>query len=128
MAYNPKRKINASDIDDLRFNLFLQMPDNNLKKLPPSKSSLRYHVLRSAFVSGWIWGSILIHDAQLPKLIDWGWKSHNDTSVPIWSTSFLCIDTVIFTCSCKDFCSRCKCFRQKVSCLPYCSCKCKSLC
>ena len=52
IAYDTQNKFCAKDINELRFMIFSQLSENNLRNLPPSRDSLRRHVLRSAHVIG----------------------------------------------------------------------------
>ena len=58
-AYGNQDKFHIQEVNQLRYLIFCQLPDNNLRKLPPSKEALRRHILRSTYVGGWVWGSVL---------------------------------------------------------------------
>ena len=64
MAYDPQKRFNVSDMNKLRFQLFFATRDTNLRKLPPSKSALCHHGLRSAYVASWVLGSSLTIDIE----------------------------------------------------------------
>ena len=88
--------------------------------------ALRRHILRSAYTAGWIWGLTLEEDLIAPSPVDWGQKLDEDGKyVPDWCVEpEITLHDIIFTCSCKGSCSRCKCAKKKFSCLPFCSCNC----
>ena len=102
------------------------MSENNLRKLPPTRDSLNLHVLRSAYTAGWVWGSILQGDIDIPSPVSWGWNlNENNEFVPLWYLlPIMQLPELLFTCNCKDKCSRCRCSSRQVSCLPYCKCQC----
>ena len=121
-------KIHIQEVNQLRYLIFCQLSDNNLRKLPPSKEALRRHILRSTYVGGWEWGSVLNEGIQILSPIQWGWKFDNDILAPDWCQVMTGkLDDYVFTCSCKLQCTRCKCSTRGFACLPYCSCSCKCL-
>ena len=71
-AYDIKDKFHIQEVNQLRYLIFCQLPDNNLRKLPPSKEALRRHILRSTYVGGWVWGSVLSEGIQIPSPTQWG--------------------------------------------------------
>ena len=116
----------VNDGNRLRHMMFQKSSENNLRKLPPTKDSLKMHVLRSAYDAGWMWGSILQGRICIPSAIEWGWKYNADRQiVPAWcNTSKITLDDYLFTCTCKNICTRCRCAIKNQSCLPYCKCQC----
>ena len=44
----------CNDLNVLRWKLFKASSSNNIRELPPTKSSLHLHVLRASFQAGWI--------------------------------------------------------------------------
>ena len=73
-------KLDNHDLTLERFNAFIKAPKTNLRSLLPSKYSFMYHVLRSAYQAGWVWGNTLIQ-MRTPATGDWGWayqwSAHN---------------------------------------------------
>ena len=49
LAYDPQNRMKVNDVNRLRRMMFQKSSENNLRKLPPTKDSLKMHVLRSAY-------------------------------------------------------------------------------
>ena len=126
-AYDQNHRLNTYDINSLRYLLFNVSTENNLRKLPPTRDALRLHILRSAFVAGWIWGQCLQGHDAIPDPTDWGYiLDINDMPIPEWCPPpSILLKNVIYSCSCKNKCTRCKCVKDLGSCLPHCKCLCK---
>ena len=60
-------------INSVRFRIINTSVSKNLRELPPCFVSLKLHVLRSAFQSGWIWGNT-VSNKQIPALTEWAGK------------------------------------------------------
>ena len=124
-AYDKCTSLKCENINKLRHSLFSKSCDNNIRKLPPSKDALNKHILRSAFVAGWIWGSILSFNQAIPSPVSWGWRRGEKSFVVDWCSSrYSKLESVLFTCLCKNDCTRRNCTIRNVKCLPFCKCKC----
>ena len=55
---------------------------DSFRHLPPSIRALYYHTLRSAYVSGHLWGQADIFSPELPAFVDWGWEEVIDLENP----------------------------------------------
>ena len=115
VAYDVKERFKINDINKLRYIIFKMSSDNNLRKLPPTRYALKQHILRSAYTAGWIWGLTLEEDLIASSPVDWGWKLEKDGKyVPDWCVEpEKTLQDIIFTCSCKGACSRCKCAKKR---------------
>ena len=69
-------------VDEVRFEIFRSSSAGKLRELPPSQNSLKLHVLRSAYQSGWVWANTL-SSQDLPLLTDWGWKYDQNSKIRI---------------------------------------------
>ena len=125
-AYDPHNRFHTNDVNGLRFLLFTKSCENKLRKLPPTREALQLHILRSAYTTGWIWGVTLQPSDQIPSPVDWGWKYSKDNRFAVdWCGTYdVNLNEYIFTCTCKGLYTRCKCVKEEVSCLPFCSCAC----
>ena len=61
-----------SSVNKARFQIFNSSVSGNLRELPPSRSSLTFHVMRSPYQSGWIWGNS-VSEKACPPVAEWGW-------------------------------------------------------
>ena len=63
--------------------------------------------------------------AQEPE--HWGWKRENNTFFPEWQNKDdldIDINFVTITCTCTTaLCKNCKCGKNEMKCLPFCSCR-----
>ena len=125
-AYDPHIRFHTNDINKLQFLLFTKSSENKLRKLPPTREALQPHILRSAHAAGWIRGVTLQPSGQIPSPFDWGWKYFKDNRFAVdWCRTYdVNLNEYIFACTCKGLCTRCKCVKKEVSCLPFCSCAC----
>ena len=71
-VYDPPNRFKTNDVNKLRYLLFTVWTENNLRKLPPTKASLRLHVMRAAYAAGWVWGQSLISTFLVPSPLEWG--------------------------------------------------------
>ena len=125
-VYFPKRKKSNKSLNELRQEMFLALPNMDLRLLPPSKKGLYKHVQRTSIQAGWInrecIGNVL---AQEPE--HWGWKRENNTFFPEWQNKDdldIDINFVTITCTCTTaLCKNCKCAKNEMKCLPFCSCR-----
>ena len=112
------------DLNELRFNLFVNYCNNTLRDLPPANSSLMLHVRRSAFQSGWVWGNTLTQ-VPTPPLVEWGWVLL-ETLYFRWvmQQSPPDVQRVCSTCNCRTArCKGCRCAKNLLACLSFCLCK-----
>ena len=64
---------------------------DSFRQLPSTRSALYYHALRSAYVSGHLWGQVDLFAPELPAFVDWGWEKvldledPNAVLLPTWS-------------------------------------------
>ena len=64
---------------------------DSFRQLPPTRSALYYHALRSAYVSGHLLGQADLFAPELPAFVDWGWEEVLDLEdpnaflLPTWS-------------------------------------------
>lgn len=122
--YSPSSK--ATDINDLRHDMFHRVAD--LEKLPPTRDSLKQHLLRSLYQCK-IWSCAHIAIPDLPSIEKYGWK-YDDSSksmAPILMTSEPLPKTLkeLLTCKCttsKCSSSRCNCVKSNVACSLACAC------
>ena len=92
--------------------------------LPPSKDALRYHIFRSAYQAGWIWGNSLAQVTPPPPEL-WGWQLYKSYLKIYWTSLNIQkeLDKAICTRQCRtQKCNKCKCSKNKTSCLKYCNC------
>ena len=119
------------DLDKARFLMFSAATNLDLRELPPCKTALKQHILRSAFQAGWIWGNTL-SERPPPSKFEWGWNMNADEkSLTInWcpsppATAVTC-KTLTATCKCRGVgstCNSCTCGRDNMQCLSSCTCK-----
>ena len=60
------------DLQTARMKGILSPLVDSFRQLPPSRSALYYHILRSAYVSGHLWGRADLFAPELPAFVDWG--------------------------------------------------------
>ena len=135
-----------NSVDNARYIIFSSSPNSNLRELPPSQTALKEHVLRSAYQSGWIWGTTL-SSQEVPPLTDMGWIYNENKMLQMhWfnedvNSSSMKLMELIKTCKCKvkarciNFfctffarCINCNCGNKNILCWKYCNCKCKATC
>ena len=121
------------DINTLRWKLFKASSSNNIRELPPTKSSLQLHVLRAAFQAGWIWGNSISQE-NWPDVQDYGWKVTQDVLCIRWCEDSPLRPDELFkmvtnTCKCStkpspEKCKSCSCKngQLKLDCLNMCKC------
>ena len=120
---------NLESVDEVRFQLFNTTVTDNLRELPPCQASLKLHILRSAFQSGWVWGNT-VSQQEMPPVTQWGWHlDQNDKLRILWYPDNpipegLNLLDVIKSCKCRlALCNNCTCARMKAACLKLCNCK-----
>ena len=125
-AYDPNHRFETYEINKLCYLLFSVSTANNHRTLPATRDALRLHVLRSAFVAGWIWGQSIEGHESTPDPLDWGYVLDiDDSPTPEWCppTSIILKD-VNYSCTFKNKWTRCKCVKELGFCLPHCKCPC----
>ena len=78
VVYVYLRKFGFIDLDELRYEMFVNSSSNDFRTLSPSKDALFQHLLRASYQSGWVWGNSLLQEAP-PQKESWGCsrKCHN---------------------------------------------------
>ena len=71
-----------SSVNKARFQIFTSSVSGNLRELPPSRSSLTLHVMRSPYQSGWIWGNS-VSEKACPPVAEWGWFCTDEVRLQI---------------------------------------------
>ena len=113
----------SDTLDKLRYRRFSEKVQKTstfvqLKSLPPTSGSAKYHSLR-AYYQVQVW---LGNDALLP--VDWGWKNEHARLLPIASEAKAAPSTLLqmIRCNCKTDCStaRCTCKKHNLECSSAC--------
>ena len=60
VVYVYLRKFDFIDLDELRYQMYVNSSSNDFRTLPPSKDALFQHLLRASNQSGWVWGNSLL--------------------------------------------------------------------
>ena len=123
-TYDPHSKFKCRDINKLRLELFTSSATNDLSCLPPTFDALKLHIMRAAYQAGWIWGSCLKPNLDLPSSTLWGWHQNKTFLTPTWITvPIMNYNDVFLSCSCiQSDCLTCVCRKTQLSCLPFCKC------
>ena len=122
------------DLQTARMKGILSLLVDSFRQLPPSRSALYYHTLRSAYVSGHLWGQADLFAPELPAFVDWGWEEVLDLEdpnaliLPTWSIMFDisgAYEKLSKTCNCgeKNGCLNRNCSCSGTRCLPTCKCR-----
>ena len=94
------------DIDANRFDLFSTSAAGNLREIPSSKNALKFHIMQSAYLSGWVWRNTLSASTP-PSVLELGWEIVQEEDqfslkwvkeIPI--PEYLMLANVIETCKC----------------------------
>ena len=110
-----------SSVNKARFQIFTSSVSGNLRELPPSRSSLTLHVMRSPYQSGWIWGNS-VSEKACPPVAEWGWFCTDGVRIQIeWckldaGLELMTLATLVKTCKCKR--SDNSCFHANVAIAP----------
>ena len=67
VVYVYLRKFDFIDLDELRYQMFVNSSSNDFRTLPPSKDALFQHLLRVSYQSVWVWGNSLLQEAPPQK-------------------------------------------------------------
>ena len=122
------------DLHTARMKGILSPQVDSLRQLPPSRSALYYHTLRSAYASVHLWGQADLFAPGLPAFVDWGWEEVLDLEdpnallLPTWSIMFDisgAYERLSKTCNCgeKNGCLNRNCSCSGTRCLPTCKCR-----
>ena len=124
VLYYPYTK-NLGKLNVERLNHFAHQSDSNLRVIPPSQDGFKEHVKRAALQAGWIWSEARTN-VQYQKPEFWGWEVTNGKYLPKWQCQIdgsPNISDICKICTCqKALCKNCKCAKDKLKCLPFCSC------
>ena len=123
-VYDTSGIFHCQNLEELCFRLFNASSINDLQRLSPTTDALKLHMMRAAYQAGWIWGSCLKTNCQLPEPTDWGWTKDGVMLLPIWTTiPVLDYNKLFFKCSCRtNVCTHCKCKKSELNCMPFCKC------
>ena len=120
-----QQKVLPSSLACMRLDSFKSSADDDLRKLPPSRSALREHSKRACYQSGFLWkealGNVTLPD---PNLWGWNFDSVKQLYLPLWQseTCSVTIEKFFATCKCyKQKCTSCKC--KGMQCISMCGCK-----
>ena len=122
------------DLETARMQGILSPLVDSFRQLPPTRSALYYHALRSAYVSGHLWGQADLFAPEIPAFVDWGWEEVLDLEdpnaflLPTWS---IMLDisgayeklSKICNCGDKNGCLNKNCSCSGTRCLPTCKCR-----
>ena len=124
VVYYPHRK-NLEELNVERLNHFAHQSDSNLRVISPFRDGLKEHVKRAALQAGWIWSEARTN-VQYQKPEFWGWEVTKGKYLPKWQCQIdgsPNISDICKICTCqKALCKNCKCAKDKLKCLPFCSC------
>ena len=126
------RKFDFIDLDEFRYQVFVNSSSNDFRTSPPSKDVLFQHLLRASYQSGRVWGNTLLQEAP-PQKESWEWRIHGGNLKFKWKT-IDCFDklvTLAAVCQCRsNKCLNCKCAKNNINCLGFCNCsrKCHNIC
>lgn len=118
--------------DDLRFEKFHQKSSSfDIEHLPPTSSSIRYHVLR-AYLQSYLW-----YHAPFDNTVDlipesYGYRRDDDDNqlIPVIIDELNVPECFPIPCTCIK-CAReriCPCRVKKIACCEYCKCGSSSIC
>ena len=127
-CYGKGKAGTSESLEKVRFMIFYKQTKKNLRQLPPCKDSLRQHLLRSSYQSGWVWGNTL-KQLPCPLTSDWGWQIVDDRLRFKWTVCDSLevqerLSKLLKTCKCKETskCKNCTCGKAKIPCIKYCGC------
>lgn len=109
------------NVTDARYRLLATKDIKSDAQLPPSKSALKYHILRSAYQVA-LWRLALTPIIAIPPPTDYGWDQN---LVPVLSDPSPSNETLMTSCRCqKSGCMKktCKCKQQRLPCTDICQC------
>lgn len=128
-AFVPAKRLQEMvgfSIDEVRQRLFDSefQPQN----LPPTRASLRQHILRAAYLAGQVWGRAAFGPGfPVPSPEGWGWvRNAQGKWEPLWSDLPWVWEACreLSSCNCKTGCKtmRCACRRGGLPCIGGCGC------
>ena len=91
VCLNQTKGAATCDLETARMQGILSPLVDSFRQLPPTRSALYYHALRSAYVSGHLRGQAYLFAPELPAFVDWGWEEVLDLEdpnaflLPTWS-------------------------------------------
>ena len=117
----------TADVSDLRYLIFCaKSGDVGSNQLPPSKRSLRAHILRTNYQT-YIWKHSLIAEQNIADPIGNGWKIDGGRLVIDWGYERAAPDEILefMACKCKKKCivESCCCASNRLPCTDMCKCK-----
>ena len=131
VAWQNSRKVysqttNVLTTNECRRELFCH--GRPIDNIPPTGAALLKHVLRSAYIAGYVWGQFMIAHQRLSSPELWGWKYESSNYIPIWTdlpeASIVIQDLIKCKCNPELGCKQlCKCNIAHLSCTELCRCK-----
>ena len=101
----------------------ISTPNIDIRMLVPSPSGILQHIKRASLQAGYLW-KLCEFEVNIPNPIEWGWKSHQDSSfIPRWQDEIIQdnLKSVIAICSCqKGGCKNCSCKKSSMKCMIFC--------
>ena len=91
LAANQTKVAATCDLETARMQGILSPLVESFRQLPPTRSALYYHALRSAYVSGHLRDQADLFAPELPAFVNWGWEEVLDLEdpnaflLPTWS-------------------------------------------
>ena len=117
-------KLSKISLIDLKIDMFKSLTDNDLRKLPPSRTALEQRTRRACYQAGYIWQES-VGNFTLPNPENWGWVFEGNMYQPRWQQGKcpIAIESLTLTCSChKGTCKNCKCSKSGLACISMCGC------
>lgn len=113
----------ADSLSSLRYNVLIKKVASaksfvNPERLPPTKSSTKYHSFR-VYYQIMVWTG---NESDL-NVVDWGWKLEGNQFVPVMTKKAAAPETLLqmVHCNCKTACkTRCSCKGYELPCTPAC--------
>ena len=94
----------CNNFDKLRYSLFRTSINNSIRDLPSSKIGIFYHVLRSCFQAGCVWGNTFLQE-KTSHVSEFGWDKVTGTLQIKYIDEFnqKTLHDVLETCKCSIF-------------------------
>ena len=111
-------------MNDLRFELFTSNNrSKDVKQLPPTDTSFKYHILRS-HLQVILWKAANMKSPPCLDIKNYGWELVDDIPTPVKKASIAPESLLkIVSCSCFSCSSaRCSCRNAQLSCTSFCKC------
>lgn len=113
------KQLTETTLSDLRYSTFKKCSKQktfNLATLPPTESATNLHSYRVYYqVQMWLGNTL--------NPLDWGWKIHDNTLVPVYVESPLVPDDILknISCKCTGECKKsCGCVKHGLRCSDFC--------